>query len=139
MARYAGLPRSSWAIVFESWLDAVRVKVQLRTPWRRRLFQPRTEHTTRRLGLANVEIQRLAGLVDLSFQSMPATCLERALVLQRLLQRRGVGTVLQIGVRKDEDLLQAHAWLEHPALPADSQSFEFLPLQPGTAGSAFFQ
>ena len=53
------------------------------------------------------------------------TCLECALVLQYLLRRRGVGTRLQIGVRKQEDALEAHAWLDHPALPEGNQQPHF--------------
>jgi hypothetical protein len=41
-----------------------------------------------------------------------STCLERSLVLRRLLAKRGLDTELCIGVRKERETLQAHAWLE---------------------------
>lgn len=41
-----------------------------------------------------------------------AKCLERSLLLWWLLRRRGAPAALHIGVRKDGDALQAHAWIE---------------------------
>jgi hypothetical protein len=41
-----------------------------------------------------------------------ATCLRQALVLWFLLRRRGVPAELRIGVRKQADCLEAHAWVE---------------------------
>ena len=41
-----------------------------------------------------------------------ATCLRHALVLWFLLRRRGMPAELRIGVRKAEDCLEAHAWVE---------------------------
>jgi len=40
-------------------------------------------------------------------------CLPRALALQGLLRERGIPAELRIGVRKEGDLFQAHAWVEH--------------------------
>ena len=42
----------------------------------------------------------------------PMTCLPRALALQRMLARRGVDSVLRIGVRKEAEAIAAHAWVE---------------------------
>lgn len=138
-SRFAGLARPDKRLIVESWLDALLVKLQLRSPWRRSLFQALPEHNAQQDKLTTAQIQHLAGLVDLSFQTMPATCLERALVLQRLLRRRGVAAALQIGVRKQDGVLEAHAWLEHPVLPLDNHHLEFQPLRPGTAESATIQ
>lgn len=41
-----------------------------------------------------------------------ANCLERSLLLWWLLRRHGAPAALRIGVRKDGDALQAHAWIE---------------------------
>jgi hypothetical protein len=41
------------------------------------------------------------------------TCLERSIALHRLCERFGVSTELRIGVRKQGDVLEAHAWVEH--------------------------
>ena len=41
-------------------------------------------------------------------------CLPKALIVECLLQRRGINAVLQIGVTKtSDDQLLAHAWVEH--------------------------
>jgi Transglutaminase-like superfamily len=40
------------------------------------------------------------------------SCLERSLVLWWLLRRRGIPAELRIGARKDEQKLEAHAWVE---------------------------
>jgi hypothetical protein len=52
-------------------------------------------------------------------------CLMRSLVLLRMLRRRGIDTVLVIGVAVD-DGFDAHAWLEHddrPVLPTDPDHY----------------
>jgi Transglutaminase-like superfamily len=41
------------------------------------------------------------------------TCLQRTVALHRLLTRQAVATRPQIGVRKQGDDLEAHAWLEY--------------------------
>jgi len=58
-------------------------------------------------------------------------CLREALALQRTLGREGMKAELKIGVRKEGDQLEAHAWLEYegeaigePGAIAD----QFLPL-----------
>jgi hypothetical protein len=42
----------------------------------------------------------------------PATCLEESLALWWLLGRQGIGSDLKVGVRKDGERFQAHAWVE---------------------------
>jgi hypothetical protein len=44
---------------------------------------------------------------------LPANCLPRALVLCRLLRRRGLQAELRLGVGKPEGHFAAHAWVEH--------------------------
>ena len=51
----------------------------------------------------------------------PPRCLAQSLVLRRLLARRGLHSELIIGVRREDDAFDAHAWVEY-----DGQ-----PLQPG--------
>lgn len=43
----------------------------------------------------------------------PMTCLRRALTLQKLLAQRGIPVELKIGVRKEDGLLLAHAWIQY--------------------------
>lgn len=40
-------------------------------------------------------------------------CLERAMTLHRLLERRGITTVMRVGIRPVGSGIEAHAWLEH--------------------------
>ena len=40
-----------------------------------------------------------------------SVCIEKALVAQRLLRRRGLDAVLHYGARQHEDTLEAHVWV----------------------------
>lgn len=53
-------------------------------------------------------------MVDLAARYSPLrpNCLVRSLTLRWLLQRQGIASELHIGVRKQGDKLEAHAWLE---------------------------
>jgi hypothetical protein len=64
-------------------------------------------------------IRRLAQIVDrlAAHHLYPMTCLRRALALQWLLTRRGHLTDLRLGVRKIQEKLEAHAWLEYYGQP----------------------
>ena len=41
------------------------------------------------------------------------TCLEESLTLWYLLRKQGIPTCLRIGVRKENEKFEAHAWVEH--------------------------
>jgi len=60
------------------------------------------------------QAQRLAELANIAGRHGPitATCLRQALLLYWLLRRRGLAPELKIGVRRQGDLLDAHAWVE---------------------------
>jgi hypothetical protein len=61
---------------------------------------------------AAIGVERLAWAVEIASRRMPrATCLCRALALQRLLAKNGHGSELRIGVEKNNDRFGAHAWL----------------------------
>jgi hypothetical protein len=64
-------------------------------------------------------LRRLQGLLDVACRNhlYPMTCLRRALVLQVLLKEWGISTELQLGVRKQEERFEAHAWLEYEGRP----------------------
>jgi hypothetical protein len=65
-----------------------------------------------RAGNRTIAVDRLAWAVEVASRRMPgATCLCRALVLQRLLAKNGHGSELRIGVEKKNDQFGAHAWL----------------------------
>lgn len=57
-------------------------------------------------------------------------CLEQAMTLCVLLQRRGLPAVLRFGARKHSAHLEAHAWVEYLGVPLNEDSGEhrhFLP------------
>jgi hypothetical protein len=41
------------------------------------------------------------------------TCLEESLTLWYLLRKQGIPACLRIGVRKEKEMFEAHAWVEH--------------------------
>src|SRR5450432_567140 len=41
------------------------------------------------------------------------SCLEQSLLLWYLLRRQGITAALRIGIRKDAEKFEAHAWVEH--------------------------
>ena len=49
----------------------------------------------------------------------PATCLTRSLLLRWLLRRYGMTSDLRIGVRFEEGVLAAHAWVEKDGIPVN--------------------
>ena len=67
-----------------------------------------------RAGNTATAVDRVVWAVEVASRRMPgATCLCRALVLQRLLAKNGHGSELRIGVEKTNDRFGAHAWLVH--------------------------
>ncbi|HEU0006316.1 MAG TPA: lasso peptide biosynthesis B2 protein [Terriglobia bacterium] len=46
-----------------------------------------------------------------------ANCLKRSLVAYWLLRRQGIACALRIGVRKESNQIEAHAWLEYLGEP----------------------
>ena len=51
----------------------------------------------------------------------PATCLTRSLLLRWLLRRYGTASDLRIGVRFEEGVLAAHAWVEKDGIPVNDR------------------
>lgn len=93
--RLAGLQR------FQAWLD--RSPIAPRAP----LSQPEAAA----LGVAvNRAANHILG---------PASCLTRSLLLRWLLRRYGTPSDLRIGVRLEEDVLVAHAWVEKDGIPVN--------------------
>ncbi len=60
------------------------------------------------------QAQRVARMVAAAARNGPwrTTCLEQSLVLLWLLNRRAIPARLRIGVRKQGEELEAHAWIE---------------------------
>lgn len=70
-----------------------------------------------------------------------ANCLERSLVLYRLLSHAGAEPTLVLGVRRDGSSLKGHAWVALDGAPFEVSKDEFTPVvtfgsSPGTRGRA---
>jgi hypothetical protein len=66
----------------------------------------------------NASPERIVRLVAAASRLVPgARCLTRAVAAQLLLARQGNLVELRIGVRKQGDRLEAHAWLENQGAP----------------------
>lgn len=63
----------------------------------------------------SLPVSQIAWLVETAGRYCPTgtSCLKEALVLSRLLARRGIPATLRIGVGRHADVFAAHAWLEH--------------------------
>jgi hypothetical protein len=74
---------------------------------------------------------RLGFVVGRVLEPLPSDsrCLIRALVLLRMLARRGIAADLVIGVKPGPPF-EAHAWLEHDGLPV-LPAHDFVPLHRG--------
>jgi hypothetical protein len=70
------------------------------------------------------DMRRLGSLVNSAarWTPFPATCLTRSLLLRWWLQRRGVASALRIGVRINQDIFAAHAWVEYQGVPINDEA-----------------
>ncbi len=95
--RLAGLQR------FQAWLD--------RSP-----IAPHAPLSQSEAAALGVAVNRAANHVF-----GPATCLTRSLLLRWLLRRYGTPSDLRIGVRFEEGVLTAHAWVEKDGFPVNDR------------------
>ena len=113
------LSRHDRRILLKAWVLLLAVDLVLRVLSLRRvqglLALGRKDAANLQVAGAWVTIWHLERLVGLAACNhlCPMRCLQRSLVLQWLLRRRGIMTSLRIGVQKEADGLCAHAWLEH--------------------------
>jgi hypothetical protein len=88
-------------------------------------FQARLQRSavTRGAAMSLPDIQALGELVNIAARHTlgPRTCLTRSLLLGWLLRRRGVASDLRIGVRLNQGVLDAHAWVECGGVPVNDQ------------------
>lgn len=84
----------------------------LLSAWARRSSNPHGEERAVVLSQA-VRVQKI---VKASL-GVGGTCLVRSLVLQAILRKRGVATDLRIGIRKQGNAPEGHAWLEYQQTP----------------------
>jgi hypothetical protein len=83
--------------------------------------------------------RRYARWIDVAsrYHAVHARCLHRSLALHQWLQKEGLPSRLRIGVRKEQDDLKAHAWVElGDAVVNDSaiRVADFTPLAPALSG-----
>ena len=114
LRRLRRMTAAEWRLFGEAWVLALIVSFGLRWVSFERLvgWLDRPVAPARPLLPAHVAPRRAARLVrSAAARAGRSTCLTRALVLKRLLLRRGVGTVLVIGTTRGSDAFEAHAWL----------------------------
>lgn len=65
------------------------------------------------------QAQQIANCVRTAARNGPyrSTCLRESLVTWWLLQRKGISSLLKIGIAKDKDDFKAHAWVELGGTP----------------------
>jgi hypothetical protein len=103
--RAASLCASDWRVLAEAYAALARLLGCVRRP--RAASAPPQPWPGERL-------RRLAWLVDAAADRQPVTvrCLTRSIALAWMLRRRGLNPDVRIGVRRREDRLEAHAWVE---------------------------
>lgn len=112
------LPPRAWLLMVEIAVTALWVEAGLRLLPFKRLARLSLRASPRRQPPPQVRLDELMRLADAAFRRAPGlfTCLKRALILSTLLARRGLQAELNIGVRKTDEALHAHAWLEQDGL-----------------------
>lgn len=80
--------------------------------WLSRIVRPGTVHKA--TGDDFRDADRVAHLAAIAGRRglLAARCLSQALLVRAMLRRRGLETVLRVGVLKDDRRFDAHAWLE---------------------------
>ena len=125
LVKALSLSRGEWWLLTRAWILLLLVDVGLRSRMMSfRRLQKILAPKSRTLDKSQPEdswgaIRRLRRWVDTAarYHLYPMTCLRRSLVLQRLLGQQGIAADLQIGVRKEEEKLNAHAWLAYHGQP----------------------
>jgi len=105
-----------WSLLVQAWslLLAIDIGLRILPSEKSRMDKTTTSKEKSELEAERI-IQRSSGFLDLAARHhlYPMTCLRRSLTLQWLLSRAGLYTTLQFGVRRENENLQAHAWLDY--------------------------
>jgi hypothetical protein len=82
--------------------------------WLQRRIQFQAKETERKPA-SREEVQATCRMVRaaLRYSLAKFTCLEESLTLWYLLRKQGIPVCLRIGVRKENEKFEAHAWVEH--------------------------
>ena len=110
---------ADWAVLAEAWFELLWVGTALAVlpfSWCQRTLEKATTPATG--DRASVDWSMLLRLQRLASRHHLRTllCLPNAIVLNRMLRRRGVPSTLVIGAKRGEDFA-AHAWVEVDGLP----------------------
>ena len=97
--------------------------------WLERMSTPEAIRETTSGDIANA--QRLARLAAIAGTHGPfeATCLRQALLLHFLLRRQRLAVDLMLGVRRQDDVFDAHAWVELAGVALGQREMVHAPLQ----------
>lgn len=110
------------ADVLRAWLLLPAVAIGLRVAG---LHAVRRRLASRAVRSANrpVQAQDLSRAVSVAARTCVAgrSCLSRALVLESMLRSRGVPAQLEIGVRRRDSGIDAHAWVSVKGIPVPGQ------------------
>jgi hypothetical protein len=112
LRRFLGLPAGDQLLLARAALYVLAARLALWTlPYRRaRALADRVGHPT---GRTLTPPARTAWAVEAAAARIPrATCLTQALAAEVMLRRQGHVPDLHIGVAKDRQSFEAHAWLE---------------------------
>jgi hypothetical protein len=117
------LTPQDFVMLATAWLLVARARLALwLLPWPRLMAaaSPR-----RSASMPPPTAERLAWAVRAASRFIPrATCLAQALALNRWLHGRGLESIVQIGVTRDDGRFAAHAWVEHSGRPLLSSARE---------------
>jgi hypothetical protein len=113
VAKLASLGLKDWYVLAEALMTLVVVEVALRLGNFRWILSWATSASGVHPGeSSSEEIERTIWLLSVGGRLTRLRCLTKSLALMRLLSRRGVVTDLWIGVRPEDDKLEAHAWVQ---------------------------
>ncbi|MGH2492991.1 MAG: lasso peptide biosynthesis B2 protein [Candidatus Limnocylindria bacterium] len=117
LRRFVSLPRDDRRLFLAAMLSLLVTDAGLRVLGFQRLCELIAPPAARRAAGHPDDVvrsQRYRRWIDAAARHHPARthCLQRSLVLHWWLRREGVPSELRVGVRKEDDRLQAHAWVE---------------------------
>lgn len=104
----------------EAWLKLAWAALLLRTPFCTHAIQrPAAPATAADFAIAPATLEYLVNAAACHHVKR-MECLEKAVALRWMLLRRGFPAQIAFGVQKSDDSLDAHAWVESPALQRDA-------------------
>lgn len=117
VARYRKLRRSDLKPIARAWISLARIDVALRLLSFQQVLDRADRRAPTTVVTQPVEFRRArayARWIEIAARHhvFHARCLHRSLVLHQWLRGRGLPSALKIGVRKTDDGIAAHAWVE---------------------------